>query len=88
MRRIRAAVAAAAPMHARRRRTRSNRWVTTSARAASPNWRARWNTLGASGVHFMQGCLFGRPVEKEAMTERLAEKQAAVSRFEAAGVAV
>jgi hypothetical protein len=27
-------------------------------------------------------------VEKEAMTERLAEKQAAVSRFEAAGVAV
>jgi EAL domain-containing protein (putative c-di-GMP-specific phosphodiesterase class I) len=36
----------------------------------------------------MQGCLFGRPVEKEAMTERLAEKQAAVSRFEAAGVAV
>jgi EAL domain-containing protein (putative c-di-GMP-specific phosphodiesterase class I) len=36
----------------------------------------------------MQGYLFGRPVTKEAMMERLAEKPAAASRFDAAGVAV
>jgi hypothetical protein len=36
----------------------------------------------------MRGYLFGPSVEKEAMTERLAAKQAAASRFDAAGVAV
>jgi hypothetical protein len=57
-------------------------------RRAPPRRLAGGISRGASGVHFMQGCLFGRPVAKEAMTERLAEKQAAASRFGAAGVAV
>jgi hypothetical protein len=39
-----------------------------------------------ANFHFMQGYLFGRPVAKAAMIERLAEEQAAASRFAAAGV--
>jgi EAL domain-containing protein (putative c-di-GMP-specific phosphodiesterase class I) len=31
--------------------------------------------LAAAGVHFMQGYLFGRPMSKEDITERLAREQ-------------
>jgi EAL domain-containing protein (putative c-di-GMP-specific phosphodiesterase class I) len=33
--------------------------------------------LAAAGIHFMQGYLFGKPMPKEAITERLAREQRA-----------
>src|SRR5262245_35036717 len=43
--------------------------------------------LYAAGVHFMQGYLFGRPMPKEAITQRLAEEQAAAPQTAGGGIA-